>query len=34
MNYHRDFSTIFLFDWMKDYQWLGTSRLLKYDAIN
>ena len=34
MNYHRDFSKIFLFDWMKDYQWFGTSRLLKYYAIN
>ena len=33
MNYHVDFNTIFTFDWKKDYQWFGTSRLLTY-AIN
>ena len=34
MNYYRDFNTIFTFDWVKDYQWFGTSRLLTYYAIN
>ena len=34
MNYHRDFNTIFTFDWLKNYQWFGTSRLLTYYTIN
>ena len=34
MNYHRDFNTIFTFDWVKNYQWFGTSRLLTYYTIN
>ena len=34
MNYHRDFNTIFTFDWIKDYQWFGAGRVLTYYFIN
>ena len=34
MNYHRDFDTIFTFDWIKDYQWFGTGRALTYYFTN
>ena len=34
MNYHRDFNTIFTFDWINDYQWFGTGRALTYYFIN
>ena len=34
MNYHRDFNTIFTFDWKKDHQWFGTCRVLTYCFIN
>ena len=34
MNYHRDFNTIFTFDWIKDCQWFGTGRALTCYFIN
>ena len=34
INYHRDFNTVFTFDWIKDYQWYGTGRALTYYFIN
>ena len=33
MNYHRNFNTIFTFDWVKDYQWFATNWQLTYYAI-
>ena len=34
MSYHRDFNTILTFDWIKDYQWFGTGRVLTYYFTN
>ena len=34
MHYHRNFNTIFTFDWIKDYQWLGIGRALTCYFIN